>query len=163
LWPALIASIPVLFLLAFCSNQFSVVTPNSDFRIYVTPKDFQGSPLEFKWLGVNAQWDARKKAWTFYQLNPGQSASLMLGNQTQLRLPMSVPTSVMHNKRWWNYLVANPAGYLDANVNIGLFEFNTPKQIIIDWGPGWMRGWVFAFMVFLVLFSIVIKLAWKIH
>jgi uncharacterized membrane protein (DUF106 family) len=163
LWPALVASIPVVFLLAFCSNQFSVTTSKSDFRVYVTPKEIQGSPLDFEWLGVNAQWDARKKAWTFYQLNPGQTASLMLGSQKQLSLPTSVPTSVIHKKRWWNYLFANPAGYLDANVNIGLFAFNTPAQVIFNWGPGWMRGWLFAFMLFLVLFSVVIKVVWKIH
>ena len=163
LWPAVIASIPILFLLAFSSNQFGVETPKSDFRVYVSPKDFQGSPLEYEWLGVNAQWDARKKAWTFYQLSPGQTASLMLGSQKQLGLPTSAPTSVIHHKQWWNYLFANPAGYLDANANIGRFEFNTPTQVMINWGPGWMRGWLFAFMFFLVLFSVVIKVVWKIH
>ncbi len=163
LWPALVASIPILFLLAFSSNQFSVETPKSDFRVYVMPQDMQSSPLEFEWHGVNAQWDARKKAWTFYQPGPGQSASLMSGSQKQLSLPTSVPTSVIHHKRWWNYLFANPAGYLDANANIGMFVFNTPTQIIMNWGPGWMRGWLFAFMLFLVLFSVAIKVAWKIH
>ena len=54
-WPALLASIPVLFLLAFSSNQFSVETPKSGFRVYVTPQDMQGSPMEFEWVGVNAQ------------------------------------------------------------------------------------------------------------
>ena len=163
LWPALLASIPVLFLLAFSSNQFSVETPKQDFRVYVTPQDMQGSPSEFEWLGVNAQWDARKKAWTFYQPGPGQTASLMSGSQMQLSLPTSVPSSVIHHKRWWNYLFANPAGYLDANVNVGMFVFNTPTQIIMNWGPGWMRGWLFAFMLFLIFFSVVIKIVWKIH
>jgi len=163
LWPALLASIPVVFLLAFCSNQFSVENPESDFRVYVTPKDFQGSPLDYEWVGVNAQWDARKQAWTFYQPGPRQTVSLMLGSQQQLGLPTPVPTRVIHHKRWWNYLFANPAGYLDANVNIGMFVFNTPTQIIMNWGPGWMRGWLFAFMLFLIFFSVVIKVVWKIH
>ncbi len=163
LWPALLASMPVLFLLAFCSNQFSVETPKTDFRVYVTPQDMQGSPADFRWSGVNAQWDARKKAWTFYQPGPGQTAALMLGSHKQLDLPTAVPTSVIHHKRWWNYLFANPAGYLDANANIGLFVFNTPAQIIMNWGPGWMRGWLFAFMLFLIFFSVVIKIVWKIH
>ena len=162
-WPALLASIPLLFLLAFSSNQFGVERPSPDFRVYVMPRDFQGSPSEFEWRGVNAQWDARKKAWTFHQLDAGQSASLMLGSQEQLSLPTSVPTSVLHHKRWWNYLFANPAGYLDANVDIGLIEFNTPQQVIINWGPEWMRGWLFAFMLFLILFSVAIKVVWKIH
>jgi hypothetical protein len=162
-WPALLATLPVLFLLAFSSNQFSVETPKPGFRVYVTPQDLQRSPAEFEWLGVNAQWDARRKAWTFYQLNPGQTASLMLDNQVQLSLPNRVPTGVIHSKRWWNHLIANPAGYLEANVSVGLFEFNTPTQIIINWGPGWMRGWLFAFMLLLVLFSVGIKVTWKIH
>jgi len=162
-WPALIASIPVLFLLAFSSNQYSLETPESDSRVYVTPIGLQDSPMEYDWVGVNAQWDARKKAWTFYTPIPGRSVSLMLNGQKQLGLPSSAPTSVIHGKRWWNYLLANPAGYLDANVNIELFQFNTPTQIIINWGPGWMRGWLFAFMLFLVLFSIAIKTVFKIH
>lgn len=163
LWPALVASVPILFLLAFSSNQFGVEPPEAGSRVYVTPKDFQISPSRFEWHGVNAQWDARKKAWTFYQPDTGQAASLMLDGRKQLALPLSVPATVIHKKRWWNYLVANPAGYLDENSSIGLFGFNTTRQSIIDWGPEWMRGWAFAFLSFLILFSIVIKVVWKIH
>ena len=163
LWPALFASIPLLFLLAFSSNQFGVESPTSGFRVYVTPKDFQGTPSDYEWLGVNAQWDARKKAWTFYELDEGQTATLMFGSEKQLGLPTSVPTSVLHHKRWWNTLIGNPAGYLVANAQIGLVEFNTPSQVIINWGPGWMRGWLFAFMLFLIVFSVAIKMVWKIH
>lgn len=162
-WPALLASVPVLFLLAFSSNQFGVETANPGARIYVTPIGLQGSPAAYRWQGVNAQWDARKKAWTFYQPEPGQTASLMLGDQQQLSLPTVVPTSVIHSKLWWNFLIANPAGYLDANATIGRFEISAPTQVIINWGPGWMRGWLFAFMLFLVLFSVAIKVVWKIQ
>lgn len=162
-WPALIASIPVLFLLAFSSNQFGVEAAKAGSRVYVTPIGLQRSPAEYEWLGINAQWDARKKAWTFYQPEPGQTASLMLGKEQQLSLPTSVPASILHRKYWWNVLLANPAGYLDDNASIERFEFSTPTQVIINWGPGWMRGWLFAFMLFLVLFSVAIKRVWKIQ
>lgn len=162
-WPALVASIPVLFLLAFSSNQFGVEAAKAGSRVYVTPIGLQGSPTEYQWLGVNAQWDARKKAWTFYQPGPGQSASLMLGEQELLKLPTALPTRILHKKYGWNILLGNPAGYLDANATIERFEFNTPTQVIINWGPGWMRGWLFAFMLFLVLFSVAIKRIWKIE
>ncbi len=162
-WPALLASIPLLFLLAFSSNQFGFEAAQPESRVYVTPIELQGAPTEYEWLGVNSQWDARRQAWTFYQPGPGQSASLMRGDERQLSLPTAVSTGVMHSKRWWNYLLANPAGYLDTDVAFERIEFNTPTQAIINWGPGWMRGWLFAFMLFLVLFSIAIKVAWKIH
>ncbi|MEQ9562853.1 MAG: hypothetical protein RLN69_10050 [Woeseiaceae bacterium] len=162
-WPALIASLPILFLLAFSSNQFGVAAASAGSRVYVTPVDLQGSPADYRWEGVNAQWDARKEAWTFYHPEPGQSATLMRGEQQQLRLPTTAPTHIMHRKYWWNYLIANPAGYLDADTGIARFEINAPTKVIIDWGPGWMRGWLFAFLAFLVLFSIAIKVAWKIH
>ena len=162
-WPALVSSIPILFLLAFCSNQFNVAPADSDFRLYVTPKGLQNSPAQYEWIGVNAQWDARKKAWTFYNLKQGQTASLMLDDQLQLGLPTAVPTDIVHVKRWWNFLFSNPAGYLDTNASIESFEFNTPTQIIIDWGPGWMRGWLFSFMLFLLMFAVAIKIVWKIH
>lgn len=162
-WPALAASVPVVFLLVFCSNQFGSEAFEPGSRVYVTPIDLQNSPADYEWLGVNAQWDARKKAWTFYQPAPGQRASLMLAEQPQLSVPTAAPASVLHKKQAWNYLIANPAGYLDSSATVERFEFNAPTQVIIGWGPGWMRGWLFAFIVFLLVFSIAIKILWKIE
>jgi hypothetical protein len=162
-WPALLASIPLLFLLVFCSNQFGAEAADTGSRVYVKPIGLQGSPADYRWQGVNAQWDVRKTAWTFYQPAPGQTAALMRGDQLQLSLPTAVPGNIIHQRHWWNYLIANPAGYLDASATIGRFEFNTPAQVIINWGPGWMRGWLFAFLLFLVLFSVAIKIVWKIQ
>ena len=162
-WPALLASVPILFLLAFSSNQFGVAAIPAGARTYVTPIGLERSPADYRWQGVNAQWDARKSAWTFYQPEAGQVASLMLGEQLQLSLPTVAAASTIHRRHWWNILLANPAGYLDANASIGRFDINAPPQIIFDWGPGWMRGWLFAFMVFLVLFSVAVKVVWKIE
>jgi hypothetical protein len=162
-WPALLASVPIIFLLAFCSNQFGIEAAKAGDRVYVTPIGLERSPADYHWLGVNAQWDARKNAWTFYQPGDGQTASLMLDGQEQLSLPTVVPASTLHRRHWWNYLIANPAGYLDPNTSIGRFAISASPQIILNWGPGWMRGWLFAFMVFLVLFSVAIKVVWKIE
>ncbi len=162
-WPALIASIPILFLLVFCSNQFGAEAMDSGARVYVTPVELEGSPGDYRWMDINAQWDARKKAWTFYQPEQAKTATLMRGAESLLSVPTVVPTQVVHKKQWWNYLIANPAGYIDDNASAERFEFNTPTQVIINWGPGWMRGWLFAFMLFLVLFSVAIKKLWKIH
>lgn len=162
-WPALAASVPVLFLLTFCSTQFGFQASDPGSRVYVTPAEFDISPSQFEWRGVNAQWDARKAAWTFYQPESGQHATLALDGRAQVVLPTAVPASVIHKKRWWNFFFANPAGYLDEGAQIGLFMIDAPPQIIIDWGPGWMRGWAFAFLSFLVLFSIISKIVWKIH
>lgn len=162
-WPAIVASVPILFLLAFTSNQFSAAAPEAGTRVYVTPVELQGSPADFEWRGVNAQWDARKKAWTFYHPEPGQTASLFTDGQEQLSLPTVVPIHVLHKKQWWNFLIANPAGYLHDDARVSSVDINMPTQAIINWGPGWMRGWLFAFMLFLVLFSVAIKILWKIH
>ena len=162
-WPALVASIPILFLLVFCSNQFGTEAMDSGARVYVMPVELDGSPGDYRWIDINAQWDARKKAWTFYQPEPGKTAVLMRGAEPQLIVPTVVPTHVLHKKQWWNFLIANPAGYIDDNASAERFEFNTPTQVIINWGPKWMRGWLFAFMLFLVLFSVAIKIVWKIH
>ena len=162
-WPAILASVPILFLLAFCSNQYGAEALEPGSRAYVTPVELQGSPRDFEWRGVNAQWDARKKAWTFYLPEAGQAASLFVDGDEQLQLPTVVPVHVLHKKQWWNVLIANPAGYLDDNARMASVDINTPMQTIIGWGPGWMRGWLFAFMLFLVLFSVAIKILWKIH
>ena len=163
LWPALLACLPVLFLLSFSSHQYGALTPDAGFRVYVTPVGYQSSPSDFEWQGVNAQWDARKKAWTFYQPEPGSTARLMLFDQQQFIFPVDTPADVVHKKRWWNFLFANPAGYLDDQASVELFELNAPQQIVINWGPGWMRGWLFAFLLYLIVFSVAIKIIFKIH
>ena len=43
-WPALVASIPILFLLVFCSNQFGTEAMDSGARVYVMPVELDGSP-----------------------------------------------------------------------------------------------------------------------
>ncbi len=162
-WPALLASVPIVFLLAFCSNQFAFTTPVTGERFYVAPVGMQDSPADYSWKGGNAQWDARKQAWTFYYPAKTQSLALNFGDETQLQLPASIASGVIHKKLWWNWLLANPAGYLPENARIDQFDFSTSPQIIIDWGPGWMRGWLFAFIVFLLGVSLAIKWFWKIH
>lgn len=161
-WPALLASVPIVFLLVFCSNQFSYSSPAVGDRRYVTPIGLHDSPADYSWQGGNVQWDARKRAWTFYDQGD-ETLILNYRSEPQLRLPTLVSAGVLHKKRWWNWLIANPAGYLDENARIDQFEFNTPTQRIIDWGPAWMRGWMFAFIVFLLIFSLAIKRVWKIH
>ena len=54
-WPALIASIPILFLLVFCSNQFGAEAMDSGARVYVTPVELEGSPGDYRWMDINAQ------------------------------------------------------------------------------------------------------------
>ena len=163
LWPALVASIPVLLLLAFCSNQFGSVPPAPGSRIFVTPQGLEESPAGFEWQGANAQWDARRQAWTFYYPEPGHAATLLFEGREQFAVPTAVPARVVHKRRWWNRLLANPAGYLAGHAVADAFLIDVPAQRVIDWGPGWMRGWLFAFLLFLLGFSVVIKITLRIH
>ncbi len=163
LWPALVASIPVLFLLAFCSNQFGSAAPVPGSRIFVTPQGLEDSPANFEWQGVNAQWDARRQAWTFYHPEPGRTALLLFASTEQFAVPTAVPARVVHKRRWWNHLLANPAGYVAEEAAVDSFLVDVPAQRVIDWGPGWMRGWLFAFLLFLLGFSVVIKITLRIH
>ena len=163
LWPALVASIPVLFLLAFCSNQFGSASPAPGSRIFVTPQGVAESPADFAWRGVNAQWDARRQAWTFYYPEPGHTAILLFNDREQFAVPTAIPARLVHKRRWWNRVLANPAGYVAEHAVVDSFLVDVPEQRIIDWGPGWMRGWLFAFLLFLLGFSVVIKVVWRIH
>ena len=77
----------------------------------------------------------------------------MEGNQSLLVLPMTDDIPVIHKKRWWNFLMANPLGYLPKDGETDVVHIGLPEVVVIEFGPAWMRGWMFSFFVSFFLSS----------
>ena len=79
------------------------------------------------------------------------------GKQTLLTFPLTDNIPIIHKKKWWNFMMANPIGYLPQNSKTEAIHIKLPEQIIIGFGPTWMHGWMFSFFLAFLLSSLGFK------
>lgn len=139
-WPAIVASLPLLCLLLWLSTAYGYRFPEPGDvpALTVTPPDLQAT-----WV---PEADGRV---------PGVALSDARGNA--ITVPLSSPVPVLQHHRWWNALIANPAGYLPHGTAAREVDIALPQRVYMPVGPGWMRGWELPFFLSLVLTSLLVK------
>lgn len=159
LGPALLATVPVLFIVIWVAGEFGYVTPSVGNEVFL---NIEPASSETHWsstAGVRingggwvVKWPSRGQSITMYE------GTVAEGQQLLLVLPLEHDIPVIHKKRWWNVLIANPLGYLPKNGKTDAVHIDLPVAVIIGSGPAWMRGWMFSFFLAFLLASIGFKL-----
>lgn len=151
LTPALVASLPLLAMIAWLSTAYGYRFPDigSPVAITVTPQQFKAQLLGQKPYGGQAS-----PAQRLLVIDPGGA--------TAAEIAVSAPVSTLEKRRWWHFLIGNPAGYLPEGSVIERIELSLPAQEILPLGPPWLRGWGPFYFAVLILFSLAIKRLWKI-
>ncbi|WP_136067766.1 hypothetical protein [Modicisalibacter radicis] len=67
---------------------------------------------------------------------------------------VSSPVPVVERRHWWNWLIANPLGYLPADSGVERIEIALPEQEYLAHGPGWMRSWLTIFFPVMFIVSL---------
>ena len=159
--PALWASIPVLFVMVFIYKTFGYYFPEADTEVQLKPYEVSlDTELEVDSRGSFANSRGFIVRW------PAEGQSVAITDQNGadvLSVPLDVPMPVIHKKQWWNWLLGNPAGYLDDNAPVEGVEVDLPWMEFIPGGPSWVRGWEFLYFMVLIAGSIFIKVAFRIH
>lgn len=57
---------------------------------------------------------------------------------------------------------ANPLGYLPQDSSVEMIHIGLPARQYLDFGPDWMRGWMFSFFITFLVSSVAFKLLLKI-
>lgn len=165
--PALVAGIPVLFVLVWASNEYGVHFPEPGARVNVevSSDSVARDDENWRWRGTEVRhlpaavdeplrW---RIAW------PEETARLeTAAGEQAVTLPPEVPTPVLHERQWWNLLIGNPAGYLAPDNPVDSIRIGLPEHEILPVGPGWMRGWLFTYLVAVVVVSLGFKFYWKV-
>ncbi len=153
LGPALLSTVPVLFLIVWVAGAFGNEMPATGSMVYLTAEptndDIHWSPA----TGVESSNDG----WLFEWPAEGQLLTVTDGDQSLLTLPLKKTIPIIHKKKWWNLFMANPIGYLPQSSKTEAIHIKLPQQIIIGFGPGWMRGWMFSFFLAFLLSSLGFK------
>jgi hypothetical protein len=169
LGPALLAGVPVLFVLVWISNAYGVYLPGPGTPVQV--RAMAGDDVDasdWRWRGVQANrlegLDAPGTTWTVPWPADDTAAALVdEAGDVLLALPPERASPVLHERQWWNALIANPAGYLPDGHPADVVHLDLPHHEILPFGPGWMRGWAFLYFVLLIAGSLALKFTLRIH
>ncbi len=160
--PAVLASVPVIFLLVWVSNTFDLVIPSPGAPVVV--KAFAGDGHELPplhWRG-----DAQPQghdAWAVAWPEAGAPAELLgSDDKVLLSLPTVAPVGAVHQRRWWNVLIGNPAGYLPPG-EVDAVSIDLPSREYLPFGPAWLRGWIPLFFGVVIVVSLLLKFHWRLH
>lgn len=140
-WPALLASLPLLALMAWLSTAYGYRYPDPEQppAVSVEPP----GPVA-RWLAPTATTPPR-----ILLTDPAGSAVRDLWLQA--------PVTRLHPPRWWNHLIANPAGYLPPGSGVREVLIDLPRRELLPVGPAWMRGWEVAFFTALLTTSVLVR------
>jgi hypothetical protein len=150
---SMISGFPVLFILFCVDFQYGYQTPMAGDQIAVTALTAEEQPAPV-FLGDGAPVEATI-AW------PGPDSDLILADSDKHQVFAGrlhqAGLGVLHQHRWWNYILGNPAGYLADGGPIDFVAFTHKRQVIISAVPDWLSGWELPFFLVLVVTSLSIK------
>jgi len=155
--PAVLSSLPALTLIVWVSNHFSYTLPAAGTEILV-----QSTPA----MSLTGLAPASEQANSYTLVWPDSATPLTVfstTNESLVTLPLAAPVPVVHQRLWWNSLIGNPNGYLPAASSVQEIRFGLPPVEYLAFGPGWARGWELSYFLLLILCSLGIKVAFKIH
>jgi hypothetical protein len=159
--PALGASLPLLFLLAWLSTSYGYrfPEPGAPLRVCGEPAGIQlRVPSGGLWSQPGE--DCGVIEWP----RSGDSLSLRDAEGNPLvALPSAAAVPVIHKKQWWNLLLGNPAGYLDEASTVSAVHLGFPRVEVLAFGPSWLRTWEAPFFLPLILVSLLLKRRFRIH
>jgi predicted AlkP superfamily phosphohydrolase/phosphomutase len=163
--PALIASVPVIFIIAWVSNAFDAHWPAAGEAVEIQALPSDGHQLPpLRWQGDRDVHEQRDGVWTVHWPAAATPMQLLDSDGTVLlSLPTAAPVGVVHQRRWWNVLVGNPAGYLPGPGDVDALELGLPRSEFLPFGPEWMRGWIAYFFGIVIVFSLLLKFLWRLH
>lgn len=142
----LAAAYPVLVLLVWLSNSYGHYFPEPAEEVAVEV----AAPLEARWLNGAAR-------------QPPRIQARQPDGDVVLEVPVAAPVPTLHKRAWWNWLMANPAGYLPPGAPVDEIGIDLPKRELLSAGPAWLRGWEAIFVTVLFIAALGYKSARRIH
>ena len=157
--PALLATIPILFIVAWVATNFVYEAPPAGADLDVKVEPVAGA-LSWSASAIAAP---EESGWTIQWPAEGQTVTLSDGDAPVLSLSNDELHGVIHKRRGWNLLIGNPAGYLPPDQPTEVVRIDLPQTRYLPFGPDWMRGWMLVFFGAFLAASVAFKFLLKIE
>jgi hypothetical protein len=159
--PALLASLPLLFVMPWLSNRFAIEPPTPGTPVKICAEPAASANL-LHWRPAIAASAADDACWHVATPDSGSQVELLdSGEIALLQLPQAYVSSVRHQYIWLNALIGNPAGYLPESSAVYAITLDLPSYEVVHLGPDWMRGWECWYFFGVIVVSIWLKLRWR--
>lgn len=158
LWPAFLASIPILFVLGWLAVTYSYhpPKPGEALTLHVHPDE-----AELIATGLSP---VEGKAGTYTLLWSAEGAELFDGEANAIAtLPGDLTFPVVHQRGWFNIFFGNPLGYIPEGNAVEAVEFELTAIDYLELGPGWLGGWEMIYFMLLIAGSLTIKFVFKVN
>lgn len=158
---ALLAATPILLVLPWLSNQYDREFPatGSVIEVCASPAD-AASGLRWTPTALTVYDNG---CWSVAWPANGPATRLMEKDKALMHLPLSAPSAIVHKRRWFNWLIGNPAGYLPQDASTEAVTLGLPTLKLFDFGPSWLRGWEAAFFFSALVVSLWLRWRWKLN
>lgn len=153
LTPAVLASLPLLFILVWLHGTFAYVLPERADQVNLQTEPV-GYAANVQRSQMASSSGAMVKEFPSLVVRDGR------GHVVEER-PLNAPVTSLHKQQWWNVLIANPLGYLADDSPLEWVEIDLPRREVLPVGPWWLRTWEFVFFTTLVAVSLAIKLLFR--
>ncbi|MFO1067105.1 MAG: hypothetical protein U1E14_01100 [Geminicoccaceae bacterium] len=152
--PAMLSGIPVIFVLAWLAATYDTVAPPAGAPVPVTAE-----PADVALQLTPPAAEPSAIAWPA----PGGEYQVADSTGTIFAAPATAtPPTIVHKRVWWNVLLGNEAGYLPDSAAVDAIHLAVPSRELWSVGPSWMHGWLFVYLVSLIIVSLFVKFAFKI-
>jgi hypothetical protein len=147
------------------SNAFDSRSPAAGDAIGVEAVPSEGRELPpLRWQGDGGVAEGRDGVWSVAWPTGERALELVDSDGTVLlSLPTQAPVGAVHQRRWWNVLLGNPAGYLPSPGDVDAVSLALPRSEFLPFGPDWLRGWMAYFFGVVILLSLLLKFLWRLH
>lgn len=159
LWPAVVASLPVVIIIAWLAMSWSQPLPAPGTPVPVTYQPMAAGLTAQPADLLSTSPDGGLLRW------PAPEAPVTLTDASGTiyeGLGARPPATVIHKRVWWNTLLGNPAGYLPDAAAVEEVRFELPAREVLHAGPGWARGFELTYFAVVILVSVAIKVVFKI-
>ncbi|HHB92672.1 MAG TPA: hypothetical protein ENK59_05610 [Thioploca sp.] len=153
--PAVLASLPVLFLLVWLGTDYNYILPEAGTVIEITI-----SPTsETIQLNANKTEDGK---WQL--IWPTETEQLIDSKDNSIiNFPLTKAIPILHKRQWWNSLFDNPNGYIPESSPLEQINIALPQNKYITIGPEWLHSAEVAFLLFVVICSLIIQFTFRIN
>lgn len=159
--PALIASLPLLFVLPWLSNRFDFRQPEAGTPISVCVQPVVGG---LHWQASSAVTTAASGCWLTPWPDVKTTATLSdPAGQALLVIPNVATSDTVEKFGWFNWLIGNPAGYLPSDAAIARVHIELQQRQLLRMGPAWLRGWILWYFAAVFIVSLWLKWRWRLH
>jgi hypothetical protein len=161
--PALLASLPLLFVLPWLSNRFQFDAPVSGAAVSVCAQP-AAAATSLHWQSAIMHAAGEPGCWILNWPDADTQATLVNANGESLfAFKKDIQSNFVHKFIWLNWLIGNPNGYLAAAAPLDRLVLALPAHEMVGIGPAWVRGWELWFFCALLLVSLTLKMRWRLQ